>query len=184
MQHSVLTGTHTHVYKNIALFFKRLIPALLAGLIAANAWAGLDKDDIATQLGTQYVVGDPLTDLAVYPIFLAQDTALQSKPSLEGYAFQTEDFADVRGFSGKRMTMLVVLDPAGNLLATELVQHVEPLFAKPGTASVFEDFTQQFENLNLCQGSRIGRWSETLEISANSARLTGVHKVYHRGKSH
>jgi NosR/NirI family nitrous oxide reductase transcriptional regulator len=108
---------------------------------------------------------------------LAQDTALQSKPSLEGYAFQTEDFADVRGFSGKRMTMLVVLDPAGNLLATELVQHVEPLFAKPGTASVFEDFTQQFENLNLCQGSRIGRWSETLEISANSARLTGVHKV-------
>ncbi|MFB1017940.1 MAG: hypothetical protein QMC46_07575, partial [Burkholderiaceae bacterium] len=103
MLHLVPTGTHTHVYKRIALFFKFLIPALLAGLIAANAWAGLDKEDIATHIGTQYDVGEPLTDLAVYPIFLAQNNALKVKPSFAGYAFQTADFADVRGFSGKRM---------------------------------------------------------------------------------
>ena len=175
MLHSVPTETHTHIYKKIALFFKFWGPALLAALIAANAWAGLDKDDIASHLGTHYVVGEPLTDLAVYPIFLPDNNALQGKPSFAGYAFQTADFADVRGFSGKRMNILVVLDPAGNLLATELVQHVEPLFARPGTASVLEDFTQQFENLNLRQGISIGRWSETLDVSANSARLTGVH---------
>ena len=175
MPQSVPTRTHTHVYKKIAIFCRRLIPALLAGLFAANAWAGLDKDDIATHLGTQYVVGEPLTDLAVYPIFLAQNNALQGKPSFAGYAFQISDFADVRGFSGEKMNRLVVLDPAGNLLATELVQQGEPLFTRPVTASVLEDITQQFESLNLPQGIRIGSWSEELEVGGNSARVTGVH---------
>ena len=57
MLHSVPTETHTHAYKKIALFFKFWGPALLAALIAANAWASLDKDDIASHLGTHYVIG-------------------------------------------------------------------------------------------------------------------------------
>jgi hypothetical protein len=56
------------------------------------------------------------------------DTAA-TKPILMGYAFETVDFEPVRGYGGKPINVLVVMDLQGKFLASKLLDHKEPCFA-------------------------------------------------------
>jgi hypothetical protein len=137
--------------------------------------APLERDDFALYLGNSYSVGEVMPDMPVYPVFNSPAPSSADKPALVGYVFQTADFAAVRGFSGKSMNLLVLLSPDGTFVDAQLIQHQEPLFARPGKTAALETFTEQFKALSLKHRIEIGHWTEDGAVSADKARLQGVH---------
>lgn len=143
-------------------------------LLAPPLQAGeLYPDEIETFVGTDYIVGEPLNDLPVYPLFAAAD-AQSAKPPLLGYAFETMDFLEVRGFSGKPLNALVVLDVNGHFRVAQLISHKEPLFLRAGKAQLLQQFTRQIEGLSLQHEIDIGYSSDTPTRDDHHARLQGV----------
>ena len=144
-------------------------------LLPRVAWSGeLERAEVETFVGTDYLVGEPLGDLPVYPLFAAPTGDNPSKPALLGYAFETMDFLEVRGFSGKPLNALVVLDVEGRFRHAQLISHKEPLFLRAGKAKQLQQFTQQIEGLTLQHQVDIGYASDPPERDAQHARLQGV----------
>jgi polyferredoxin len=152
---------------------------LLLGLIAWHVGPPAEaeelyRDEIESFIGTDYLLGERLDDLPVYPVFAAPTGSPAPKPELLGYAFESVDFLEVRGFSGKPMNALVLLDLSGHIRHAQLVSHKEPLFLRAGKKKQLEQFTQQIEGLSLRHRVELGYASDPPERSADYAKLQGV----------
>jgi transcriptional regulator of nitric oxide reductase len=106
---------------------------------------------------TQAVASTQATQAATTPVTTetaTTDTAA-TKPILMGYAFETVDFEPVRGYGGKPINVLVVMDLQGKFLASVLLDHKEPLFRSEVRTDQFRrpihgpDHQTQYSNLRL-----------------------------------
>lgn len=65
-------------------------------------------------------IGEPLNDLPMWPIFMQSE--------LVGYAFQSIDFVDLRGFAGKPVNLLIGINEDGTFKGVQVLEHHEPMF--------------------------------------------------------
>ena len=141
--------------------------------MGSDAHAGLLKrDDIDKLLDSQFIVGEVLPDLPVYPLFVKDPSG--GKPELKGYAFESLDFEPVRGYSGKPIDVLVAMDLTGSFIDLRLVDHKEPFFNNPTGTARLGTFTAQYTDLSLHHTVRIYDWRSPTKRDEQSADLQGV----------
>ena len=78
---------------------------------AGYATAGqLSKSEVEALLEGRFIVGDIQADVPAYPLFQKNPSAPSAKPELAGYVFETIDLEPVRGYSGKPIDLLVMIN--------------------------------------------------------------------------
>ena len=160
---------------------------LLVGLLGVYAvQAGvLTKSQLQAQFGESYLVGEKLTALPVWPIFLRDQTASLSgplntpysratKPVLHAYAFETIDIEPVAGYGGKPINILVVMNPAGKFLEVRLLGHNEPIFQSPAANALLAGFAQQYIDLTVQHSIQVLTPKAQRVVDDQKATLHGV----------
>ncbi len=142
-------------------------------LPTANA-ATLWKEDVQRMVGDTYVVGEVQADMPAWPLFAANPEKPDAKPELKAYAFETNDFATVRGYSGKPINMFVLLDLRGRFIDIQILDHREPIFLRPEGTAKLQGYAAHHKGLTLRHGIQLGRPSETPSHNAQFAYLPGV----------
>jgi 4Fe-4S binding domain len=136
----------------------------------------MPKDELEKLFEDQYIVGELQTDLPVYPLFIKEGASPESKPELRGYVFETNEVVSVRGYSGKPINILVVIDLSGRLLSAKLIDHKEPIFLDSYGISKLTEFAAQYKGLSVRHSIEINKATDTPSRNEHSAYLRGVHR--------
>ena len=160
---------HRYFYRPL-LSFGLLFCSLLSSASAGN----LSKADIERMVDYFYVVGDILPDLPVYPLFVKEATAADAKPELRAYVFESLDFAPARGYSGKPINLLIIMDLSGNFLRLRLLDHKEPLFLDSAGTLKLEQFASQYKGLSTRHSVEIGPYNDPGLRDERVAHVKGV----------
>ena len=136
--------------------------------------ASLLTEYVQRMLGEAYIVGEAQPDMPAWPLFGANPAQPDFKPELKGYAFESNDFASVRGYSGKPINMLVVIDLRGRFLYIQLLDHSEPIFLRPEGTAKLQAYASQHKGLNLRHSIQLGRPSDIPNRNSQFAHLAGV----------
>lgn len=160
----------------IASLWRRLGPCYLALMcMLSPALAGsLVKEGVEHLVGEHYIVGEVQSDMPVYPLFVANPAQPDAKPELVAYAFESNDFTNTRGYSGKPINIFIVMDLSGNFTFIKLLAHKEPLFYRPLDTARLATFAEQLKGLSLRHAIQLGRPSDTPSRNEQSAFLQGV----------
>ncbi len=142
-------------------------------LPTANA-ATLWKEDVQRMVGENYVVGEVQADMPAWPLFAANPAQPDTKPELKAYGFESNDFATVRGYSGKPINMFIVIDLRGRFIDIQLLDHREPIFLRPEGTAKLQAYAAQHKGLNLRHTIQLGRPSDTASHNSQFAYLPGV----------
>jgi hypothetical protein len=133
---------------------KNVIRSLLRYLVflsvfyLSSAWSGLlVKEDVDKLFADQYLVGDIQPNMPLWPLFTKNPAEPDAKPELKAYVFETIDFEPVRGYGGKPIDVMVVMDVNGNFLQSKLLDHKEPLFRSEAGIAKLTKFAAQFSGL-------------------------------------
>lgn len=155
----------------------RAVVALLAlASLSVPALAGpLWKEDVERLVGSDYVVGEIQSDLPVYPLYVQNPSDANAKPELKAYAFETNGLTSVRGYSGKQINLLVIMDLNGTFLSAQLLEQKEPLFVRDDDAARLHIYTKQHNGLSLRHTIEVGKANDTPSRSEQAAHLRGIH---------
>ena len=115
----------------------------------------------------------PSTDAAAPPTS-AETPAVSTKPALIAYAFETVDFEPVRGYGGKPINVLVVMDLQGKFLASVLLDHKEPLFRSEVRTAILAKFAAQYTGLTTKHNIQIYGFQATPFRDDKTANLHGI----------
>ena len=168
---------------NLQRFLSKLMSTVLERififgifLIPALTWGGvLAPNNVAALLDGKYIVGEIQADIPAYPLFIQNKVTPSAKPDLVGYAFETIDLEPIRGYSGKPIDVLVVIDTAGIYRDVRLIEHKEPFFlTQSGTVKLI-DFASQYIDLSLHHLVELLPWNESGSRDTQNAQLSGVH---------
>lgn len=108
------------------------------------------------------------------PSTSAETPAVSTKPILMGYAFETVDFEPVRGYGGKPINVLVVMDLQGKFLASVLLDHKEPLFRSEVRTAILAKFAAQYTGLTTKHNIQIYGFQATPFRDDKTANLHGI----------
>lgn len=98
-------------------------------------------EKIAEIFPTATRIGIPDSDLPVIPVYQLNQ--------LLGYVFESNNFTNFMGFTGKPINILIGLDPKGVIVGLTILQHDEPIFVHGlGQLPLFE-FVQQYKNHSI-----------------------------------
>lgn len=148
---------------------------LLISCIVNRAEAGsLAKSDVERMVDYFYTVGEIQADLPVYPLFVKDPASPEAKPELKAYVFESLDFAPVRGYSGKPINVLIIMDLSGNFLKLRLLEHREPLFLDAAGTQKLERFASQYKGLSARHNVEIGPFNDPGLRNEQTATVKGV----------
>ena len=136
--------------------------------------SNLSKADIERMVDYFYVVGEILPDLPVYPLFVKEAGGAEAKPELKAYVFESIDFAPARGYSGKPINVLIIMDVSGNFLKIRLLDHREPLFLDSAGSLKLERFALQYKGLSTRHTVEIGPYNDSGLRDEQVAHVKGV----------
>ena len=160
---------------------KNLISTLLRCLLFSLvfhvhvAWSGLlVKEDVERMFSDQFIVGDIQPNMPLWPLFIPNPMDPQAKPELKAYVFETIDFEPVRGYGGKPIDVMVVMDVDGHFLDSKLLDHKEPLFRSEAGIAKLSNFAAQFKGLSTRHQIEIFDFKATPRRDDNYAALHGV----------
>ena len=145
-------------------------------LISKVSAGMMPKDELEKLFEDQYIVGEIQSDLPVYPLFVKDAASPDSKPELKAYVFETNEVVSVRGYSGKPLNILVVIDLSGRLLSAKLIDHKEPIFVDSYGNAKLVEFAAQYKGLTVRHGIEIHKATDTPSRTEHSAYLRGVHR--------
>jgi NosR/NirI family nitrous oxide reductase transcriptional regulator len=135
----------THLLTSVLVFF--------SGLSLMSAYAGvMTREAMERAFPAPLVVGEKDRDLAVWPIFRQELTST----TIAAYAFESQDFAAIPGFSGTPFNLLIALDPNGQFMDVRVLSHHEPVFLDGLGEKPLFAFVEQYKNLSLKQSIKIG----------------------------
>lgn len=156
------------VMRRILSFFVSLFFFFV--LFVANCQAQNDATDIPSHIEkifpTATRVGETHTDIAVTPVYQLQQ--------LLGYVFESNDFVDFIGFSGKPVNVVVGLDPQGNFVDLFVKEHSEPIFLHGLGEQAMFDFVAQYKSHNIKERFIIGGKSN---VGNDATYFDGVTKA-------
>jgi len=163
----------------LALTFLKNILVVSISLLALvnSAQAGqLDKEDVSRQLDGRYTIGEVQADMRAYPVFTPAEETPDGKPKLIGYAFESVDFTNLRGYSGKPIDLFVFMDLDGRFLKIRLIDHTEPLFLSIHSHAKLVAFVAQYVQLTFHHFIEIhGPNDPKIHIDRNVS-MQGVHR--------
>ena len=166
MQVSGLTSS-----KSVLVFFLSLL-VFISGVQAGQ----LEREDVSRQLDGRYTIGEVQADMRAYPVFTPAEETADGKPKLLGYAFETVDFTNLRGYSGKPIDLFVFMDLDGRFLKITLIDHTEPLFLSVFSHAKLVAFAAQYVKLTFHHFIDIhGPNDPTVHIDRNVS-MQGVHR--------
>ena len=149
---------------------------ILLGCLTQTHAGMMPKDELDKLFEDQYLVGEIQADLPVYPLFVKDAASPDSKPELKAYVFETNEVVSVRGYSGKPINILVVIDLSGRFLSARLLDHKEPIFLDSYGISKLTEFAAQYKGLTVRHSTEINKASDTPLRNEQSAYLRGVHR--------
>ena len=157
----------THLLTSVALF--------LSGLFLISAHAGvMTREAMERAFPAPWVVGEKERDLPVWPIFRQELTST----TIAAYAFESQDFAAIPGFSGTPFNLLIALDPNGEFLDVRVLSHHEPVFLEGLGEKPLFAFVEQYKNLSLKQSIKIGTGqNKSGKESGANVYIDGVSKA-------
>lgn len=96
---------------------------------------------------------------------------------LLGYAFESTDYSNLQGFSGKPIRLLIGMDPQGVLADIKVLEHHEPVFLHGlGEQSLF-DFVEQYRQKSIGKPIVVGGREGGMAASDSVTRIDGVSKA-------
>lgn len=138
--------------------------------ICAPLFAQSDATEIPAEIAqifpTATRVAEPHTDIKVTPVYQLQQ--------LLGYVFESNDFVDFIGFSGKPVNVLIGLDVAGNFAGLKVIQHSEPIFLHGLGEQAMFDFVSQYKNHSVRERIIVGGKSKA---GSDATYFDGVTKA-------
>ena len=157
----------THLLTRVLLF--------LSGLFLMSAHAGvMTRDAMALAFPAPLVVGEKERDLPVWPIYRQELTST----TIAAYAFESQDFAAIPGFSGTPFNLLIALDPNGQFMDVRVLSHHEPVFLEGLGEKPLFAFVEQYKDLSLKQSIKIGTGqSKSGKESGANVYIDGVTKA-------
>ena len=140
-----------------------------------SAHAGvMTQETMALAFPAPLVVGEKDRDLPVWPIFRQELTST----TIAAYAFESQDFAAIPGFSGTPFNLLIALDPNGQFMDVRVLSHHEPVFLEGLGEKPLFAFVEQYKNLSLKQSIKIGTGqSKSGKESGANVYIDGVTKA-------
>jgi len=73
-----------------------------------------------------------------------------------GYAFNTNDIVTIPAYSGKPINTLIAMDTEGQLVATRVLEHHEPILLVGIPEQKLFDFADNYQGLNVTDQVRVG----------------------------
>ena len=148
---------------------------VLSGLFLMDAQAGvMTRESMAQIFPAPWVVGEKERDLPVWPIFRQELTAT----AIAAYAFESQDFAAIPGFSGTPFNLLIALDPNGQFMDVRVLSHHEPVFLDGLGEKPLLAFVDQYKDLSLKQSIKIGTGqNKSGKESGANVYIDGVSKA-------
>lgn len=139
--------------RRITLHLRLSVCVFFSGLFLMAAHAGvMTRESMAQAFPAPWVVGEKDRDLPVWPIYRQELTTT----AIAAYAFESEDFAAIPGFSGTPFNLLVALDAHGQFLDVRVLSHHEPVFLEGLGEKPLFAFVEQYKDLSLKQSIKIG----------------------------
>ena len=151
------------------------VALVLVGFWVASAQAGvMTRESLAQVFPAPWVVGEKDRDLAVWPIFRQELTST----TIAAYAFESQDFAAIPGFSGTPFNLLIALDPNGQFMDVRVLSHHEPVFLEGLGEKPLLAFVDQYKDLSLKQSIKIGTGqSKSGKENGANVYIDGVSKA-------
>lgn len=151
-----------------------LLLLFLAALAPIPAKAGvLSREMLSPYFPSPFVVGEKDPGLPVWEIFKEGPV-----PTPVGYAFESIDFAQIPGFAGTPMNLLVAIDTDGQLLSVRVLSQHEPVFVGGLGEEPLNAFVEQYKGKSLLQNISVSsRMNRKGGISADEVVLDGVTKA-------
>jgi NosR/NirI family transcriptional regulator, nitrous oxide reductase regulator len=141
----LMTRCLAHLLTRVAL--------VLSGLLLVTAQAGvMTRESMVNAFPAPLVVGEKDRDLPVWPIFRQELTST----TIAAYAFESQDFTAIPGFSGTPFNLLIALDPNGQFMDVRVLSHHEPVFLDGLGEKPLFAFVEQYKDLSLKQSIKIG----------------------------
>jgi NosR/NirI family nitrous oxide reductase transcriptional regulator len=146
---------------------------VILSCVAAHAGV-MTREAMEQAFPAPWVVGEKDRDLPVWPIYRQELTST----TIAAYAFESQDFAAIPGFSGTPFNLLIALDPNGEFLDVRVLSHHEPVFLEGLGEKPLFAFVEQYKNLSLKQSIKIGTGqSKSGKESGANVYIDGVSKA-------
>lgn len=135
------------VFKALTAFILCIVLSFSAQLLAKEDATDI-PDKIKQIFPTATRIGAQEPDIPIVPVYQLQEFL--------GYAFESKDFANFIGFSGKPINMLIGIDDKGKFIDVLLLSHAEPIFLHGLGEQSLLDFIAQYKGYNVKQRFIIG----------------------------
>jgi len=96
---------------------------------------------------------------------------------LLGYAFESTDYSNLQGFSGKPIRLLIGMDTQGVLAGVKVLEHHEPVFLHGLGEKPLFDFVDQYQQKSIGIPIVVGGAQGGASGSESIARIDGVSKA-------
>lgn len=96
---------------------------------------------------------------------------------LLGYAFESTDYSNLQGFSGKPIRLLIGMDTRGVLTGVTVLEHHEPVFLHGLGEQSLSDFVDQYRNLPIGKPIVVGGREAGGGADDPVTRIDGVSKA-------
>ena len=151
-----------------------LLLALLTSLAPIPANAGdMTRETLSPFFPSPFYVGEKDAELPVWVIFKEGPV-----PTPVGYAFESIDFAQIPGFAGTPMNLLVAIDTDGQLMSVRVLSQHEPVFVGGLGEEPLNVFLMQYKGKSLLQNITVSsRLNRSGGVSADEVVLDGVSKA-------
>lgn len=146
------------------LFFFVTITSI--SLAFAQSDATEIPEDVHQLFPTATRIGDAHADINVIPVYQLQQ--------LLGYVFESKDFVDFIGFSGKPVNVIIGLDTQGDFVDLAIKKHSEPIFLHGLGEQSLRDFIAQYKSHNVKERFVVGGKSH---VGNNATYFDGVTKA-------
>ncbi|MEH6500226.1 MAG: 4Fe-4S binding protein [Pseudoalteromonas distincta] len=138
-------------------------------LVSQATSAAIDDSQIQALFPKATRIEPKQEDPPVYSVYQLDE--------LLGYAFESNDYSSLQGFSGKPIRLLIGMDPQGVLSGVTVVEHHEPVFLHGLGEQALFDFVAQYRQQHI--GTPIvvgGRQAETVD-GTSITQFDGVSKA-------
>ncbi|WP_372873708.1 FMN-binding protein, partial [Pseudomonas sp.] len=96
---------------------------------------------------------------------------------LLGYAFESSDYSNLQGFSGKPIRLLIGMDPQGVLAGVRVLEHHEPVFLHGLGVQPLLDFVDQYRQHSISRPIIVGGRRADSADGESTTQFDGVSKA-------
>ncbi|GGD01303.1 NosR/NirI family protein [Halopseudomonas salina] len=142
---------------------------LLWLFFSQTLYASVDNSEIQALFPKATRIEPKQDNPPVYSVYQLDD--------LLGYAFESQDYSSLQGFSGKPIRLLIGLEPQGILVGVKVLEHHEPVFLHGLGEQALFDFVEQYRQQDIRTPIVVGGRQATTVDGTSITQFDGVSKA-------